>query len=247
MLTVIRIAYSSIMRDTMDLSSAFCDRQGRMIAQGLSVALHLGSIPDAMDWVLKKYGDTLAPGDIVVLNDPYQGGMHLPDIFMFKPVFVAERLLGYAVVVAHHNDMGGRVPGSSAADSTEIFQEGLRIPVLKLYERGKVNQTLMDLIAINVRIPDVVLGDIQAQVAACGIAERGMNELAARFGVERLEQHFDELLDYSEREARRTVRSIPPGTYRFVDHLDDDGVNMDSPVKIAVAVLVEGDELTVDL
>ena len=246
-LTVIRIAYSSIMRDTMDLSSAFCDRQGRMIAQGLSVALHLGSIPDAMDWVLKKYGDTLAPGDIVVLNDPYQGGMHLPDIFMFKPVFVAERLLGYAVVVAHHNDMGGRVPGSSAADSTEIFQEGLRIPVLKLYERGKVNQTLMDLIAINVRIPDVVLGDIQAQVAACGIAERGMNELAARFGVERLEQHFDELLDYSEREARRTVRSIPPGTYRFVDHLDDDGVNMDSPVKIAVAVHVEGDELTVDL
>lgn len=246
-LTVIRIAYSSIMRDTMDLSSAFCDRQGRMIAQGLSVALHLGSIPDAMDWVLKKYGDTLAPGDIVVLNDPYQGGMHLPDIFMFKPVFVGERLLGYAVVVAHHNDMGGRVPGSSAADSTEIFQEGLRIPVLKLYERGKVNQTLMDLIAINVRIPDVVLGDIQAQVAACGIAERGMNELAARFGVERLEQHFDELLDYSEREARRTVRSIPPGTYRFVDYLDDDGVNMDSPVKIAVAVHVEGDELTVDL
>jgi N-methylhydantoinase B len=246
-LTVIRIAYSSIMRDTMDLSSAFCDRQGRMIAQGLSVALHLGSIPDAMEWVLKKYGDTLAPGDVVVLNDPYQGGMHLPDIFMFKPVFVGERLLGYAVVVAHHNDMGGRVPGSSAADSTEIFQEGLRIPVLKLYERGKVNQTLMDLIAINVRIPDVVLGDIQAQVAACGIAERGMNELAARFGVERLEQHFDELLDYSEREARRTVRSIPSGTYRFVDHLDDDGVNMDSPVKIAVAVQVEGDELTVDL
>lgn len=246
-LTVIRIAYSSIMRDTMDLSSAFCDRQGRMIAQGLSVALHLGSIPDAMDRVLEKYGDTLASGDIVVLNDPYHGGMHLPDIFMFKPAFVGERLLGYAVVVAHHNDIGGRVPGSSAADSTEIFQEGLRIPVLKLYERGKVNQTLMDLIAINVRIPDVVLGDIQAQVAACGIAERGMNELAARFGVERLEQHFDELLDYSEREARRTVRSIPPGTYRFVDYLDDDGVNMDSPVKIAVAVHVEGDELTVDL
>jgi N-methylhydantoinase B len=246
-LTVIRIAYSSIMRDTMDLSSAFCDRHGRMIAQGLSVALHLGSIPDAMDRVREKYGDTLAPGDIVVLNDPYQGGMHLPDIFMFKPVFVRERLLGYAVVVAHHNDMGGRVPGSSAADSTEIFQEGLRIPVLKLYERGKVNQTLMDLIAINVRIPDVVLGDLQAQVAACGIAERGMNELVARYGADQLERYFDELLDYTEREARRTVRSIPSGTYRFVDYLDDDGVNMDNPVKIAVAVHVEGDELTVDL
>jgi len=246
-LTVIRIAYSSIMKDTMDLSSAFCDRKGRLIAQGLSVALHLGSIPDAMDAVLAKYGDSLQGGDIVVLNDPYQGGMHLPDIFMFKPIFIGAHLLGYAVLVAHHNDMGGRVPGSSAADSTEIFQEGLRIPILKLYERGVANQTLLDMIAINVRIPDVVLGDLQAQAAACRIAERGMEELAARWGVANLELYFDELLDYSEREARRTIRSIPPGVYRFTDHLDDDGVNMGHPVKIVVAVHVEGDELTVDL
>jgi N-methylhydantoinase B len=246
-LTIIRIAYSSIMKDTMDLSSAFCDRRGRMIAQGLSLPLHLGSVPDAMDAVIAKYGDTLQPGDIVILNDPYQGGMHLPDIFMFKPVFVGGRLLGYAMLVAHHNDMGGRVPGSSAADSTEIFQEGLRIPILKLYERGQPNQTLMDMIAINVRIPDVVLGDLQAQAAACRIAERGMTELAQRHGVEALEGYFEELLDYSEREARRTIRSIPDGVYRFVDRLDDDGVNMDQPVTLAVAVRVEGDELTVDL
>jgi N-methylhydantoinase B len=246
-LTVIRIAYSSIMKDTMDLSSAFCDRQGRMIAQGLSVALHLGSIPDAMEAVVGKYGTTLAPGDIVILNDPYLGGMHLPDIFMFKPVFAGEHLLGYAVVVAHHNDMGGRVPGSSAADSTEIFQEGLRIPILKLCERGVPNQTLLDVIALNVRIPDVVLGDLQAQEAACRIAERGMAELAERYGVAELERYFEELLDYSEREARRTVRSVPPGTYTFVDYLDDDGVNMDDPVKIAVSIEVDGDEMSVDL
>jgi N-methylhydantoinase B len=246
-LTVIRIAYSSIMKDTMDLSSAFCDRRGHMIAQGLSLPLHLGSIPDAMDAVIAKYGDTLAPGDVVVLNDPYLGGMHLPDIFMFKPVFIGERLLGYAVIVAHHNDVGGRVPGSSAADSTEIFQEGLRIPVLKLYERGEPNLTLLDMIAINVRIPDVVLGDLQAQAAACRIAERGLRELAERYGVDELERSFAELLDYSEREARRVIRSISPGTYRFVDYLDDDGIVLDQPVKIAVAVRVEGDELTVDL
>ncbi|MBM3531015.1 MAG: hydantoinase B/oxoprolinase family protein [Alphaproteobacteria bacterium] len=246
-LTVIRIAYSSIMRDTMDLSSAFCDRQGRMIAQGLSVALHLGSIPDAMDAVRAKYGDSLSPGDVVVLNDPYQGGMHLPDIFMFKPVFIRERLLGYAVVVAHHNDIGGRVPGSSAADSTEVFQEGLRIPVLKLHDRGQPNQTLLDLIAINVRVPDTVLGDLQAQLAACGIAERGMGELVARYGFDPLERHFGELLDYSEREARRTIRSIPSGVYRFVDHLDDDGVHMEEPVRIAVAVHVKDGEMIVDL
>ncbi len=162
LLTVVRIAYSSIMKDTMDLSSAFCDRDGRMIAQGLSLPLHLGSIPDAMEAVLAEYGDAIAEGDVYILNDPYHGGMHLPDIFMFKPVFVDDRLLGYAILVAHHNDMGGRVPGSSAADSTEIFQEGLRIPVVKLYDRGEANDTMYKLLGLNVRQPEVVLGDVRA-------------------------------------------------------------------------------------
>ena len=218
-LTVVRIAYSSIMKDTMDLSSAFCDRNGRMIAQGLSLPLHLGSIPDAMQAVIGKYGNDIAPGDVVVLNDPYEaGGMHLPDIFMFVPVFVDDYLLGYAVLVGHYNDVGGRVPGSSAADSTEIYQEGLRIPVLKLYERGRANETLLELIRINVRIPDVVLGDLQAQLAACRIGERGVSELARRYGIEGLERHFEELLAYSERAARQTIRSIPDGAHR--DGLD---------------------------
>ena len=246
-LTVVRIAYSSIMKDTMDLSSAFCDRNGRMIAQGLSLPLHLGSIPDAMQAVIGKYGNDIAPGDVVVLNDPYEaGGMHLPDIFMFVPVFVDDYLLGYAVLVGHYNDVGGRVPGSSAADSTEIYQEGLRIPVLKLYERGRANETLLELIRINVRIPDVVLGDLQAQLAACRIGERGVSELARRYGFEGLERHFEELLAYSERAARQTIRSIPDGVYRYTDFLDDDGVHPDRPVPIRVAVEVRDDEVTFD-
>ena len=246
-LTVVRIAYSSIMKDTMDLSSAFCDRNGRMIAQGLSLPLHLGSIPDAMQAVIAKYGNDIAPGDVVVLNDPYEaGGMHLPDIFMFVPVFVDDYLLGYAVLVGHYNDVGGRVPGSSAADSTEIYQEGLRIPVLKLYERGRANETLFELIRINVRIPDVVLGDLQAQLAACRIGERGVSELARRYGIQGLERHFEELLAYSERAARQTIRSIPDGVYRYTDFLDDDGVHPDCPVPIRVAVEVRDDEVTFD-
>lgn len=245
-LTVIRIAYSSIMKDTMDLSSAFCDRQGRMIAQGLSVPLHLGSIPDAIEAVLDAYGDGLGPGDVVILNDPYHGGMHLPDIFMFRPVFVDAHPLGYAVLVAHHNDMGGRVPGSSAADSTEIYQEGLRIPPLKLYEGDRVNRTLMDMIALNVRQPEVILGDIQAQLAACRACERGMAEVAERYGVAELERYFEELLDYSERAARAAITAIPDGTYRFTDYLDDDGVNFGKPVPLCVALIVAGDRLTVD-
>ena len=247
-LTVVRIAYSSIMKDTMDLSSAFCDHKGRMVAQGLSLPLHLGSIPDAMEAVLAKYGDTLRARDIVVLNDPYVGGgMHLPDIFMFQPIFHTGTLLGYAVVVAHHNDMGGRVPGSSAADSTEIFQEGLRIPILKLHDQGVLNETLTDILRLNVRIPDVVLGDLDAQIAACRIAERGMQTLADKYGATELLACFDELLDYSEREARRTIRAIPDGIWRFTDHLDNDGIRMDEPVKIEVAIHVTGDTLTIDL
>jgi N-methylhydantoinase B len=246
-LTVVRIAYSSIMKDTMDMSSAFCDRQGRLIAQGLSLPLHLGSIPDAVEAMQAEFADTLQPGDIVVTNDPYQGGMHLPDIFMFKPVFVGDRLLGYAVLVAHHNDMGGRVPGSSAADSTEIFQEGLQIPLLKLYSRGEPDRTLFKLIARNVRVPDTVLGDLHAQEVACRIAERGMLQLAERYGADELEHCFDALLDYSEREARRVIAAIPDGTYTYTDHIDDDGIDPSQPVRISVTLHVRGDELTADL
>ena len=236
-LTVVRIAYSSIMKDTMDMSSAFCDRQGRMIAQGLSLPLHLGSIPDAMDAVRAEFGDGLQPGDVVVLNDPYQGGMHLPDIFMFKPVFVGTHLLGYAVLVAHHNDIGGRVPGSSAADSTEVYQEGLQIPVLKLYDRGVRNETLFRILARNVRVPDTVLGDLHAQEAACRIAERGMGELAARYGVDGLERFFDELLDYSEREARRTIAAIRGPN----EPIDGGPVSMVHDEKMAEAALEDAD------
>jgi N-methylhydantoinase B len=247
LVTVVRIAYASIMKDSMDLSSAFCDRQGRMIAQGLAVPLHLGSFPEAMQAVMDRFGDSLAPGDIVILNDPYHGGMHLPDIFMFQPVFVDAHLLGYAVLVAHHGDVGGRVAGSSAADSTEIFQEGLRIPPVKLHSRGVADETLLAVIGLNVRAPEHALGDLRAQVAACGICERGMIALARRYGVAQLESCFDALLDYSERAARHAIGQLPDGVYRFTDHLDDDGVEMNRPIPICVALTVRGDELTVDL
>jgi len=245
-LTVIRVAYSSIMKDTMDLSSAFCDRQGRLIAQGLSLPLHLGSFPDAMSAVLDEFGEDFAPGDVIVLNDPYQGGMHLPDIFVFQPIFIGEVLLGHAVVVAHHNDVGGRVPGSSAADSTEIYQEGLRLPVLKLYEAGRPNTAVLKIIERNVRVPDTVFGDLEAQMAACRIGERGIIALAERYGVAELIRSFDELLAYSGREARRTIRALPDGTYRYKDTIDDDGIDPNTPVTIQVAITIAGDSLEVD-
>ena len=130
------------------------------------------------------FGDDIAEGDILINNDPYDGGMHLPDIFIFKPLFANGKPIAYAATICHHTDVGGRVPGSNASDSTEIYAEGLRIPPLKLYERGKPNTTLLRMIDRNVRLPGRVLGDIRSQLAACEIAARGMTDLVARYGAD---------------------------------------------------------------
>ena len=244
--TVIRTARSEIVKDVMDFSAAFCDAQGRMVAQAKTIALHLGAVPEAMDAVLAKYGADLHEGDAIVINDPYQGGMHLPDIFMFMPMFVDGTLEGYCVVICHHTDVGGRVAGSNASDSTEIFQEGLRIPVLKLYERGRLNDTLTAIIALNVRVPERVLGDLKAQHAACQVGAREFARLLRRYGAETLHFYLNELLDYSERLARAEISCWPDGVYRFTDHIDDDGFT-DQPLPIAVAVRIAGDQVQVDL
>lgn len=243
--TVIRTARSEIVKDVMDYSAAICDRRGRMVAQAKTIALHLGAIPEAMEAMLARYRDDLHPGDAVIVNDPYQGGMHLPDIFMFVPFFHEGTLEGFCVVICHHTDVGGRVPGSNASDSTEIFQEGLRIPVVKLYERGRPNETLERIIALNVRVPDRVLGDLRAQYAASQVGVRELGRLFARYGAATLRGYLDELLDYAERLARAEIRGWPKGTFTFTDHIDDDGLSPE-PIPIRVAITVHDDHVTVD-
>lgn len=242
---VMRTARSPIVRDVLDYSVTLCDRHGRILSQAKTVALHLGAVPDAMEVVLARFKGDLAPGDVVVLNDPYDGGMHLPDIFMFKPVFAGEQLFGFAVVIAHHCDVGGRVPGSNASDSTEIYQEGLRIPPLKLYERGVPNATLLALIRTNVRLPDLVIGDLEAQFATCNIGERELLRLHARYGAQTLESYFERLMDYGEALTRKAIASWPDGTYRFTDYIDGDGFSTEA-LPIACALTVAGDHLHVD-
>ena len=237
--TVMRTARSPIVRDVLDYSATLCDPAGQIIAQAKTVALHLGAVPDAMAEVLARFHDDLAPGDVIILNDPYAGGMHLPDVFMFKPIFEDAALLGFAVVIAHQCDMGGRVPGSNASDSTEIFQEGLRIPPLKLYERGVRNATLFDIIERNVRVPKLVLGDIEAQHAACRIGERALQKLVRRYGTETVRSYVRELIDYAERLTRSAIAAWPKGTFRFEDQIDDDGFD-DTPIPIRVAITVRG-------
>jgi N-methylhydantoinase B len=238
--TVIRTARSEIVKDVMDYSAAICDAKGEMVAQAKTIAQHLGAIPEAMAAVQAKWRGRLQPGDAVIMNDPYSGGMHLPDIFMFYPIFAGAEILAWAVVICHHTDVGGRVPGSNAADSTEIFQEGLRIPPLKLFHAGTMDETLEAMIGLNVRVPDRVLGDLKAQYAACQVGARELARLVARYGADGLRGHLASLLDYAERMTRAEISTWPRGTYRFTDHIDSDGLS-DAPVPLSVAITVRED------
>jgi N-methylhydantoinase B len=243
--TMMRTARSAIVRDILDYSVTLCDRQGRILSQAKTCALHLGAVPDAMDIISKKFEGRLSPGDVIILNDPYEGGMHLPDIFMFKPIFLAERLQGYSVVIAHQCDMGGRVAGSNASDSTEIFQEGLRIAPMKLYEAGRPNETLLEIIRKNVRLPDMVVGDLEAQYATCNIGERELLKLTNRYGEDGLNFYFDRLMDYGEKLTRNAIAAWPDGESEFTDYIDGDGFSSD-PIAIKCKVKVAGDHLYVD-
>src|SRR5512145_2650284 len=185
-LTVMRTTYSGVLKDNMDYSTGFADAEGKLVAQGLTLPGHLGSVPTAMASIMRHFRDDIRPGDVFIMNDPFDGGMHLPDIFVFKPLYVGGERAAFACTVCHHTDVGGRVAGSNSSDSTEIYAEGLRIPPLKLYAAGKRDETLMALIEKNVRLPVKVFGDLRAQLAACHIAERQFAELVGKYGPDQV-------------------------------------------------------------
>ncbi|MGE0154992.1 MAG: hydantoinase B/oxoprolinase family protein [Reyranellaceae bacterium] len=245
-LTVVRTSYSNTLRDVMDFSTAICAPDGAMVAQGLTLPLHLGAFPDAIASVLARFGDGLAPGDVYVMNDPYRGGMHLPDVFMFRPVFAGPILIGFAAIVGHQADIGGRAPGGNACDSTEIFQEGLRIGPTRLVERGVDCRPVWELIGGNVRMADRVLGDFRAQIAALKVGERELLALAERYSPNVLVAYYADLLDAAERLAREEISKWPDGEYSFVDHIDDDGINPEPPVTIAAKLVVRGSDIHLD-
>lgn len=245
-LILMRTAHSPIVRDAMDYSTALCDASGHNLAQGLTTPMHLGSFYDAMRHLIGQYDGRIAPGDVFIGNDPYlASGQHLPDIYVIRPVFHQQRLCGWACTIAHHVDVGGLVPGSNSLAAVEIHQEGLRLPFLKLLDRGVQSEMLMEVIRANVRVPDQVLGDIHAQISACLAGEREFSALLQRHGADRVAAYGKALQDYSERMARAAISQIPDGTYRFVDHLDGLGADP-QPIELHVAVIVSGDELTVD-
>ena len=177
----------------------------------------------ALQACLDYFEGRIYPGDIFISNDPYEGGSHLPDIFLFKPIFAGDRIVAHLCAMAHHTDIGGRVAGGNACDSTEIYQEGLRIPPLKLRERGEENETIVRILEKAVRVPDKVLGDLRGQQAALFYGEREYNKLVERYGVDGLESSITQLLDYTEELTRKSIAAMPDGTWTFSDFVDNDG------------------------
>ena len=247
-LTVLRTAHSTIIKDGSDFATALMLPNGELLSQGLTVPQHLGSMPTALSAVLRRFGGQLESGDIVLMNDPFDGGMHLPDVFVFKPIFEpddAARPIAFACAVAHHTDMGGRVPGSNASDSTEIYQEGIRFPSVKLYQRGEPNQAVFDIFAANVRVPEMVIGDLKATLAACFYGEREFLKLVQRVGLAKLEVQLRALLDYTERLTRAEISALPQGTYQFEDWVDDDGLSSE-PIRLCLELTMRDGEITAD-
>jgi N-methylhydantoinase B len=245
-LVIMRTAYSSIVRDSMDYSTGLCDREGRVIAHGLTMALHLGSFPDAMRCLTAEYGGRMAPGDVFVFNDPYgAGGMHLPDVYIVMPIFHEDALEGYAATLVHQIDVGGIAPGSTAVHATEVFQEGLRIPIVKMYEQGRPNETFFKLMEKNTRMPDKLAGDMRAQIAACRTADKAYRGLVARYGRDIFRGLVADLHDHAERMMRAEIAAWPDGRWSFTDYIDGLG-DAPEPLALKVTVTIAGSDITVD-
>ncbi len=242
---IVSTAYSPLVRDVLDFTVALCNAKGEMVMQGVGMAIHLGALPTSVEAILRRFGNELKSGDAVIVNDAYEGGMHLPNVILMTPVFTSDILIGYTIVMAHHTDVGGHVPGSVPVNSREIFAEGLRIPPMLLERDGKRNETLLELIERNVRLPRDFFGDLDAQLSACRIAEKRLQALAKRYGVDTIGAVMEGLLDRAERMTRQEIRELPDGDYAFEDYLDNDGMG-GPPQRLAVNILIRGDELTAD-
>ncbi|MGY8669135.1 hydantoinase B/oxoprolinase family protein [Bradyrhizobium sp. UFLA05-109] len=243
-----RSAYSTNIKERHDHSTTIVDMRGRIVAQAEgSYPTHLGSMASTMEMLLKTVPlEDIHDGDIFISNDPHAaGGSHLPDVNLMMPVFEHGKPICFICNLAHHADIGGMTPGSMDGCMTEIFQEGLRIPLVKLFQRGDLNQALMDLILLNVRVPEERRGDYFAQIAACKLGSRRMKEHLALYSVELTLAAFDEIIERTHSRMKLAIGMIPDGTYTFADVLDNDGVGTNN-IPIRVRIDVKGDNMELD-
>ncbi len=247
-IALMKSAYSTNIKERRDHSTAICDPDGRLVVQAEnSLPIHLASMTGLMDRLLAKYSrEEIRPGDIFIANDPHvAGGTHLPDINLAMPVFSGDRLAAFICNIAHHADVGGMAPGSMAGGMSEIYQEGIRIPVVRLFREGELQQDILDLLLLNVRLPEERRGDYYAQIAACRLGERRLLEVIESWPVDLVQAAFAEILSRTEMRMRNHVVGIPDGVYRFSDMMDDDGLGA-VDIAIELAVTVKGDRIHFD-
>lgn len=244
---VVRTAYSNLWKEAGDLSCGILTADGQLVAPGRGdIPIHLATMPDSLAGALRRVPlDELRPGDVLYHNDPYRGNNHLPDFLMAKPVFAGDTLVAFSAVRGHYVDIGGSTAGSYTAATGSIYAEGLRIPPVKIYRGGVLNQDIVDVLLSNTRNSRERLGDLRSQYAGCLTAERRVLALCERYGANVVAHAMTHVLDASEQLARAAITQIPDGTYHFTDHCDSDGVT-EEPFTITARVEVTGDSVTVD-
>ncbi len=247
-LSIWRTARSTVVRETLDYSTALFDGKGRAVAQSTRIPIHLNSMSVCLDEICRSHIplEDWRDGDIILTNDPYCGGQHLPDFVAFEPIFADGRRIAIAASIVHHVDVGGGAPGSYYAGAREVYQEGLRLPPVKLREAGRMNEAVIRIIRQNSREPDKIGGDVQAQVACLAVGAKAIDRMVARFGADTVVAAMEGVLDQSEAAMRDAILELPDGTYTFEDFVDDDGQEA-RDLKIAAEVTITGDHCVVDL
>jgi N-methylhydantoinase B len=245
-IVMMKTSYSTIFNEGLDFTTVLLDRQGDVIAEKNYTPSMMGAIPHTVRWTLEEFGESFfRPGDVVVHNDPYRGNCHLPEHMMMKPIFLESKLIGFAGAIGHVAEIGGKAPGSFASDATDVYQEGLRLPPVKLIEEGVHNQQLWRVILANHRTPRNTWGDFHAMIGSLNVGEARLAKLAASLGMDAFTRGTRELLDYSERRMRAEVSDLPDGTYAAEMFVEDDGVSSE-PFRVAASVVVRGDGVIAD-
>ncbi|MFG1347858.1 hydantoinase B/oxoprolinase family protein [Xanthobacter autotrophicus DSM 431] len=246
-ITIWRTSRSTVVREILDFSTAVFDAQGRNIAQSARIPVHLNSMSDCLKRILEAHIplEAWAEGDVIVTNDPYAGGQHLPDIQTFRPVFVDGERVAIVGTLCHHVDVGGGAAGSYYAAATEIFHEGIRIPPLRLVEKGVLNSAVFEMLLYNVRQAEETRGDLNAQIAALGIGAKAVSRIAGKYGSANLSAAMSAILDGSERMMRAAISALPDGTSSFVEMVDDDGQS-EAPIRLEVTITKSGDTIALD-
>lgn len=246
-ITIWRTSRSTVVREILDFSTAVFDANGNNIAQSARIPVHLNSMSDCLRTILDRFIplEQWQDGDVIVTNDPYSGGQHLPDIQTFRPVFVDGKRVAIVGTLCHHVDVGGGAAGSYYAAATEIFHEGIRIPPLRLVDKGVLNSGVFEMLLHNVRQPDETRGDLNAQIAALGIGERAVARMARKYGSDSLEAAMAAILDGSEAMMRAALKALPDGEASFLELVDDDGQS-DDPITLSVKITKSGDTIALD-